>query len=125
MLANELKEFIDVGFDAVLTGFSEAEIDLTICRAEEADAEKSAKAPENVIPHPPAVPVTKSGDIWTLGRHRLLCGDARDPTPYNRLLAGEKVDMIFTTRRTMFPSPHVSALGKVVHGNFAMACGEM
>ena len=126
VLADELKELINVGFDAVLTGFCEAEIDLTICSAEEAKAIKSANAPENHIPEPPALPVSKAGDMWLLGRHRLLCGDARDPADYARLLEDEKADMVFTDPPYNCPiAGHVSGLGKVVHENFAMACGEM
>jgi len=126
VLAHELKELVDVGFDAVLTGFSEAEIDLTICSAEEAKAIKTASCPENLIPEAPTVPVTQHGDTWSLGRHRLLCGDARDPTAYKRLLQGEVADMAFTDPPYNCPIPgHVSGLGKVVHENFAMACGEM
>jgi len=126
VLAEELNELIDVGFEAVLTGFSEAEIDLTICSAEEARAIKSAKAPANCIPEPPAVPVTQSGDLWQLGRHRLLCGDARDPSAYKRLLGKETADMVFTDPPYNVPIPgHVSGLGNVKHENFAMACGEM
>ncbi|MFL6728184.1 MAG: site-specific DNA-methyltransferase [Sphingomicrobium sp.] len=126
VLAEELKELIDVGFDAVLTGFSPAEIDLTICSAEEAQANKSAKSPENVIPQPPAESVTRTGDVWLLGRHRLLCGDARDASCYSRLLEGEKADVVFTDPPYNVAIPgHVSGLGKVRHGNFAMACGEM
>lgn len=126
LLADELKELIDVGFDAVLTGFSEAEIDLTICSAEEAKAIKSARSPENLIPEAPAVPVTMCGDLWLLGRHRLLCGDARDPRAYKFLLNGDVADTVFTDPPYNCPIPgHVSGLGKVVHENFAMACGEM
>jgi ParB-like chromosome segregation protein Spo0J len=126
LLAGELQELVDFGFDAVLTGFSEAEIDLTICSAEEAKALKSVRAPENRIPEPPAVPITVKGDLWLLGRHRLLCGDARDPNAYKQLLQGETADIIFTDPPYNVPIPgHVSGHGKVVHDNFAMACGEM
>ena len=114
VLANELKELVDVGFDAVRAGFAEAEIDLTICNAEQAKAIKSARSPANLIPPPPDVPVTRTGDIWLLGRHKLLCGDARDPTAYKRLLAGETADTVFTDPPYNVPIPgHVSGLGKV------------
>jgi DNA modification methylase len=126
VLADELKDLIDVGFDAALTGFCEAEIDLTICSAEEAKAIRSAKCAENLIPEPPAVPVTRSGDVWLLGRHRLVCGDARDAGCYRQLLNGGAADIVFTDPPYNVPiAGHVSGLGKVVHGNFAMGCGEM
>jgi ParB-like chromosome segregation protein Spo0J len=126
VLADELKALVDVGFDAVVTGFGEAEIDFTISSAEEAKAIKAAKSPENRIPQPPAVPVTQPGDIWLLGRHKLLCGDARDPVGYIVLLDGERAHMVFTDPPYNCPIPgHVSGLGKMKHDNFAMACGEM
>lgn len=126
VLADELKELVDVGFDAVLTGFSQTEIDLTICGAEEATAVKAAKAPENLVPTPPSTPVTREGDLWQLGRHRVLCGDARNQACYVRLLEGEQVDMLFTDPPYNVPiAGNVSGLGKVVHDDFAMACGEM
>jgi len=70
--------------------------------------------------------VTKRGDLWLLGRHRLLCGDARDPTAYKCLLDGEVADIVFTDPPYNVPiTGNVSGLGRIVHENFAMACGEM
>jgi DNA modification methylase len=51
---------------------------------------------EDEVPEPPAEPVTKLGDLYELGGHRLLCGDATDAAALERLMGGEKADMVFT-----------------------------
>jgi DNA modification methylase len=48
------------------------------------------------VPDPPAEPITQPGDLWLLGRHRLLCGDSTKAEDVARLMAGEKADMVFT-----------------------------
>lgn len=127
VLAGELQELVDVGFDTVVTGFSVTEIDLTICNAEEAQAVRAVQsALENVIPAPPVNPVTETGDLWLLGRHKLLCGDAREALDYERLLGSEVAHIVFADSPYNLKIPgNVSGLGKVVHDNFAMASGEM
>jgi len=47
-------------------------------------------------PEPPEEPITKPGDLWILGRHRLLCGDATKKEDVERLMGGKKADMVFT-----------------------------
>lgn len=54
---------------------------------------------EDDAPDAPAEPITKPGDLYILGDHRLLCGDAMNPTDVDRLLDGERVDMVFTDPR--------------------------
>lgn len=51
---------------------------------------------EDEVPKPPKVPVTQPGDIWLLGEHRLLCGDSTRKDAVNALVAGDKIDAIFT-----------------------------
>jgi DNA modification methylase len=66
------------------------------------------------------------GDLWILGNHRLLCGDARAPSDYQRLLEGQSADVVLTDPPFNVPiDGHVSGLGKVKHQEFAMASGEM
>lgn len=66
------------------------------------------------------------GDIWEIGLHRLICGDALDPEAYTQLLAGESAQMAFTDPPYNVPiNGHVSGLGKIRHREFAMASGEM
>lgn len=127
LLASELEGLLDLDFDVTLTGFSPTEIDLAISAAHEAKASGPASVEvENEIPEPPDTPVTRRGDLWLLGRHKLLCGDARESKDYKRLLNRESADIVFTDPPYNVPiAGHVSGLGKVVHDNFAMACGEM
>src|SRR5262245_66145117 len=64
--------------------------------------------------------------IWRLGRHRLVCGDARDPAVVAALMEGDKAEMVFTDPPyNVAIDGHVSGLGKVKHREFAMASGEM
>ena len=125
ILALEFQSLIDFGFDLELTGFSLAEIDLTL--DEIADADPSASiGPADLVPDLPTNPVSRPGDVWLLGRHRLVCGDARDPAAYNALLEDEKVDLIFTDPPyNVKIAGNVSGLGTVQHREFAMASGEM
>lgn len=51
---------------------------------------------EDEAPEPPADPVTKPGDLWLLGEHRVLCGDSTKPEDVARLMAGEKAGLVFT-----------------------------
>jgi DNA modification methylase len=124
ILAIELQALIDIDFDVSLTGFSLAEIDFTLDQAGESKPEEVA--PADVVPAPPASPVSRRGDLWTLGRHRLLCGDARNPTDYALLLGNEKADLIFTDPPyNVRIDGNVCGLGSVRHREFAMASGEM
>ncbi|WP_277996258.1 site-specific DNA-methyltransferase [Afipia carboxidovorans] len=124
ILAIELQALIDVDFDVSLTGFSLAETDLVLDQAGERSAEEVA--PADVVPEPPATPVSRRGDLWSLGRHRLLCGDARSRTDYGLLLGNEPVDLVFTDPPYNVPiDGHVSGLGTMRHREFAMASGEM
>jgi DNA modification methylase len=125
-LAFELKELIDLGFDVDLTGFEIAEVDLLI---EEHDGEfgDGSGAEDAVVePNRDRPAVTRPGDVWRLGDHLLLCGDARDPKSYAALLRGEVPRLVFTDPPYNVPiRGHASGLGRIKHGNFAMAAGEM
>ncbi len=117
LLAIELQVLIDNKFDIDLTGFSIGEADIVIQQARDAST-ATGDAAENEIPEP--------GDVWRLGRHRLICGDAQDPAVYAALLDGETVDMVFTDPPYNVPiDGHVSGLGAVKHREFAFAAGEM
>ncbi len=124
-LAIELQSLIDLDFDVTLTGFSLAEVDLTL----DAVRDGSLDAPpaiEDEIPQLGPIAVTREGDIWKLGRHKLICGDARSSADYDRLLDGEVVDMIFTDPPYNVPiDGHVCGSGRIRHREFAMGVGEM
>ncbi|RAI42519.1 site-specific DNA-methyltransferase [Rhodoplanes roseus] len=124
VLAIELQALIDLDFDLTVTGFSLAEVDLALDQARES-APDAAEAPD-VVPEPPEVPATRHGDLWLLGRHRLLCGDAREAADHARLLGDERVDLVFTDPPYNVPvDGHVCGLGAIRHREFAMASGEM
>ena len=93
LLRIELDELDEMGFDLELTGFSLDEIDgLEI---EEIAPEYEEDADGEVI-EPPAEPVTKEGDVWILGKHRLMCGDSTSIDAVDKLLNGAKIDLVFT-----------------------------
>jgi DNA modification methylase len=124
ILAIELQALIDIDFDVSLTGFSLAEVDFALDQAGESVTDEVA--PADVVPSPPTRPTSRQGDLWSLGRHRLLCGDARIRAHYNLLLGNEPVDLVFTDPPYNVPiDGHVSGLGAVRHREFAMASGEM
>ncbi len=127
ILAIELHGLIDLEFEMDLTGFEVAEIDLILDEAAEA-APDGETGPEDETPGMPdlAAAVTRPGDLWQLGRHRLLCGDARDAASYRALLEGEPADVVFTDPPYNVPiDGHVCGLGRIRHRPFAMGVGEM
>lgn len=125
LLAIELQALVDLDFDVELTGFSLAEVDLVLDAAVERDP-AGPPGPADAIPPLPAAAVSRRGDLWQCGRHRLLCGDARLPADYGALLKDESADMIFTDPPYNVPiDGHVCGLGRVRHHEFAMGAGEM
>lgn len=122
ILAIELKELADVGFDVDLTGFEAAEVD---CIIENFDDD--TEQPENRIPESAeGPPVSRLGDTWRLGKHVLFCGDAADPTAYRNLMDRDRADFIFTDPPyNVRIGGNVSGLGAIKHREFAMASGEM
>ena len=126
ILAIELQGLAELGFDLELTAFSIAEIDLSLDGARSADSQREEPLPEDEQVPLPGQPVTKRGDLWQLGRHVLLCGDAREPADYSAVTFLEPIDLIFTDPPYNCKiSGHVCGLGKVKHREFAMASGEM
>lgn len=124
LLAVELQGLGDLGFDLELTGFDIPEIDFILDEAHEA---AGATSPEDAAPpYPAGDAITRLGDLWILGQHRLLCGDARNQTDYDALLVGAKAEFVFTDPPyNVSIDGHVSGLGRVRHADFAMASGEM
>jgi len=125
LLAIELQGLIDLDFEVELTGFEVPEIDFIL---QDVDASKAeASGPEDRIPDPlPDVSITRPGDLWVLGKHRILCGNALTENDYERLLDGEKADLIFTDPPFNVPiDGHACGKGSIHHREFAMASGEM
>ena len=124
ILAIELQSLIDLNFDVELTGFSPVEIDLTLDQAREKTTETIA--PADVVPEPAENPVSRPEDIWVLGQHRLICGDARNASHYQALLSDERADLVFTDPPyNVAIDNNVCGKGFIRHREFAMASGEM
>lgn len=92
LLRLELEELQLDDFDLSLTGFDDDEI-AELLAGEETTTE--GHTDEDAAPEVPVTPVSKSGDVWIMGQHRLLCGDSTDATSYDTLLGSERVAMIF------------------------------
>jgi DNA modification methylase len=102
LLAVELAELTDAGFDLALTGFDDAELQSLLNDTDAGDPEESDDAPQeddaaDEIPDAPAVPVSRAGDVWQLGVHRLICGDAADRDVIDALMHGERAGLCFTS----------------------------
>jgi DNA modification methylase len=122
ILAIELQHLtsIDLGFDVTLTGFEIGEIDLIL---QEGKADQSTNEPFEISSGPT---ITKVGDIWQLGDHRLICGNALDESVYSALMNGQSADVVFTDPPyNVKIDGNVCGNGAIRHREFAMASGEM
>lgn len=127
-LASELKFLsekaieLDLGWDIEICGFDSAEIDLLIDRPQ-----KPPKIdPDDKVPAASGPAVSRLGDIWVLGNHRLICGNALEMSAYAALLGREKAKLIVTDAPYNVPiSGHVGGAGKIQHREFVQASGEM
>ena len=123
ILAIELQHLLTVNldFDVTCTGFEVPEIDLIL---QEAAAKPSA---EDIFEHAGSEsPVSRPGDLWILGKHRVLCGNSLDEACYAKLMNGRIADAIFVDPPFNVPiHGHVSGNGSIQHREFQMASGEM
>ncbi len=122
LLAQELQflQAADLDFDLTAIGFELPEIDLRIQSLTVGDEEPLVEADEK------APVVSRLGDVWVLGRHRIICGDALDPDTYNALLETAKAALVITDlpfNRSI--TKDLSHNGRTQHDEFAMASGEM
>ena len=126
LLAQQLKDLSLLGLDFSIevTGFEMGEIDLRIASL---DDMPDTDDPADAVPKLPArPPLSKVGDLWLVGRHRLLCGSALDTDAYAALMDKEHAAMIFTDPPYNVPiDGHASGLGVIRHRPFPMASGEM
>jgi DNA modification methylase len=110
----------DANFDMQLTGFDEIDIDKLLTN----DAAILNDEPE--VPNPPDEPVTRYGDVWQIGPHRIVCGDSREREAFALASSGFLAAMVFTDPPYNVPiAGNVSGNGRTKHQNFAMASGEM
>ena len=95
LLLQELQALLAEDFDLGLIGIPDDELDALLADADNRPAISDDVA--DAIPEPPGEPITKPGDIWTLGKHRLCCGDATDLAAVARLMRGEQATLMFTS----------------------------
>ena len=88
LLRLEIEELQVLDFDLGLTGFGGEELETLLGVAGDDDGAGGDAADDDAAPEPPVEPVSRPGDLWCLGKHRLLCGDATVATDVERLLAG-------------------------------------
>ena len=91
MLAVEITDLKDMGFDLDLTGFSTDEIEALL-----APVGTEGLTDEDAVPEVPEAPVTVLGDVWLLGKHRVMCGDSTSIDAVEKLMAGAGADMLLT-----------------------------
>jgi DNA modification methylase len=94
LLAEELRDIQADGLDLATVGFSAGEIEALLAEPEEPQA---ATEEEEEIPEAPAEAVTRPGDVWSIGPHRLICGDCRDLAAVQELLAGARANVVITS----------------------------
>ncbi len=96
LLANELAELEREGFELGLTGFSDAELEALLA-GEQTDQPEEEEGEAEEIPEAAAVAVTRPGDIWAIGPHRLLCGDCRDRQAVLGLFGATRANLCVTS----------------------------
>jgi hypothetical protein len=127
LLAGQLKELsvLNLDFSLEATGFEMGEIDLRIegLRVEPQGDDDPA---DGVLAVAGGPAVSRAGDLWLLGNHRVLCGSAMDEGVFALLMQDQRAAMVFVDPPYNVPiEGNVSGLGAVQHPDFAMACGEM
>jgi DNA modification methylase len=123
LLREHFKELIDIDFEVELTGFSTGEIDLVL---DGKPAPAATDPADDLIGLDDGPAVSRPGDVWELGRHLLICGDALRDTSYRALLHGDLAQMVLTDPPYNVPiQGHAVGRGKTRHREFTMAAGEM
>lgn len=117
----ELQPLLEAeGLSIDLTGFAAAEIDSLFDDHAEPEID-----PIDDLSQCEQKPVTQVGDLWLLGAHRLICGDARKATDFDRLLLNDRAAMVFTDPPYNVRIASIQGRGKIKHREFAEASGEM
>ena len=114
---------VDLDFDLGVIGFDPGEIDLIIEGAGSAEPDNPA---DDRLPALAGEAVTRPGDLWQLGSHRIICGDVRERGVLETLMAGARARMVFSDPPyNVKINGHVGGSGAIRHREFAMASGEM
>jgi DNA modification methylase len=124
ILAGELQYLLelDLDFNIGVIGFETAEIDLLI----ESVGKDDDPTEDELDSDPDAPIVSRFGDLWRLGEHQVLCGNALEMSSFKQLIGKDKARIVFTDPPYNVPiNGHVGGLGNIQHAEFAMASGEM
>ncbi len=101
LLSLELAELSEAGYDLTLTGFTNEDLEELLVGAEQALQDESSDETEDDaaddVPEVPSNPVSRLGDVWQIGAHRVICGDATDSAVVRTLMAGEQAALCFTS----------------------------
>ena len=118
LLRAELEFLFEADYEISATGFDLKDLDFSI---DTPSQEEPVELPDGT-----ETPVSRMGDLWIIGDHRLYCGNARDPASFEAVLGQERADLIIADPPYNVPiNGHVSGLGKVRHSEFVEASGEM
>jgi DNA modification methylase len=125
ILSDEFGDLIEllepIGLDLTITGFSTGEIDQVLH-----DQGPAKVDPDDALPPLGLTGITRPGEFWQLGHHRILCGDARSEPDLDRLMDGERARMAFIDPPyNVKVAGHVQGRGRIKHGEFHFAGGEM
>jgi DNA modification methylase len=124
LLALEFQELsVELNFDLTITGLETAEVDLVVSELRDGQPDEADGVPaiDRAVPA-----VSRPGDLWRIGNHVLLCGDALKSASYERLLGRRKAQLVFTDPPyNVAIARNASGLGKAKHPEFTMASGEM
>jgi DNA modification methylase len=126
LLAEQLKTLSEAELDFSLEtiGFEMGEIDAILEGV--APVRGVSQDPADSLPEVAESQVTTVGDLWLLGKNRVLCGDALDPAEYSRLMSDQRAAVVFIDPPYNVPiCGHASGLGKKQHNDFVMGSGEM
>jgi ParB-like nuclease domain len=124
LLREHFNALIDIDFDVELSGFSTGETDLIL---DSNSGQKAGDTADDIGAFAlDGSAISKIGDVWQLGPHRLLSGNALEARSYKRLLKGEVAQMVLTDAPYNVPiAGHAVGRGKIRHRNFKAAAGEM
>jgi DNA modification methylase len=124
ILAIELQHLmtLDSDLDVTITGFEIAEVDLIVEEATQRQSDRDDRFEiDETIP-----PVTQPGDLWQLGKHRILAGNSLETSSYRSLMGSRRANIVFADPPYNVPiDGHASGHGAIKHRDFAMASSEM
>lgn len=121
LMTDELTVLFENGYELEITGFSTADLDFAV-----PEQPPEEFVDEVVLPDPEAEAVSRRGDLWLIGSHRLYCGDAREVASWEAMLGDDRATIIFADPPYNVPiDGFVSGNGKIRHREFVAGAGEM